>query len=541
MLKMIIADDESLVREGIRSIINWKEYGVEIMAEASSGKQTYELCKKLKPDILFTDIRMPFMNGLEVARKLKGEGLQLKVIIFSGFQEFNYAKAAVEVEADGYILKPLEVNELKEVINKVVSKIEIERSRENKFQQLREQLKENMAAASEKFFRSLLLGVYNSKEEIREKIQYFENPFRSDENIVTAVLTIDDYSVVVENYLEKDKQLLNFAVTNIVDEIIHEQANGICFIMNENQFVTIFNWKEDSLDVIYELFQKIVFELGKFLDISVSVGISRVITSVLNIPISFKECINALQYKFYTGKSSILSVSDISESINKAKYLDIYKVETELANAVKVGDILETEKITKDIFSYLKANNNYGMDYIKNISSEIILILSRTIYEAGEDIDDIVYDKFNILKNIQKVENIFELETYVASILEKAAEYFSKKYIRKNDKVISDIKNIISSQYMTEISVNKISKMIYLSPNYISLIFKKETGETITDYLTRIRIEKAKNLLKNTELQIQKISEMVGYEDASYFSKVFRKITGIHPLRYRSFIEVSGQ
>jgi two-component system, response regulator YesN len=536
MLRMIIADDEDLVREGIKNIIDWHQYDIDIIGEASDGKEAYELCIELKPDILFTDIRMPFMDGLEVAQKLKNENIELKVIIFSGMQEFNYAKTAVEINADGYILKPLDVRELNSVVKKVADKITTEKSREEKFEKLREQLKENMAAAREKFLRSLLLGGFTSKEEIEEKLNYFESPFDGDQSLIVAILAIDDYGSIKESYLEKDKQLLSLAVTNIIDEAVNTKTKGTSFYMNENEFVFIFNWSENETEALNSMFEGISSEIERLLDITVSIGVSSVINNVFEAARGFKECMNALQYKFYTGKKSILNISDVHENFNKTEYSDVYETESKLVNLIKLGDVLETKKLVNEMFCRLKEGNTYKMEYIQSICSEIVLIISRALYELEESLDDIICDKVKILDTIQDVENIFKLESYVEDIFVKIAKYFSKKYIRKNDKVVSDIKDIICKEYMTDISVNKIAQMVYLSPNYISLIFKKETGETITDCLTKIRIDRAKSLLKDTELLIQQVSEMVGYEDASYFSKVFKKVTGIHPLKYRTFI-----
>jgi len=131
-------------------------------------------------------------------------------------------------------------------------------------------------------------------------------------------------------------------------------------------------------------------------------------------------------------------------------------------------------------------------------------------------------------------ESIFDLQEQITSVLVTVATYFSKKYTQKNNKVISDIKKIIGKRYMEDLNINKIAESVYLSPNYISLIFKQETGETIIDYLTKTRMEEAKILLKETDFKIFDISEMVGFQDSSYFSKVFKKYTGIHPQKFRT-------
>jgi two-component system response regulator YesN len=212
MLKMIIADDEFIVRDGLSSIIPWNEYGIEVIAEAADGQEAYELCMQLKPDILFTDIRMPLMDGLEVAMKLKETESDIRIIIISGVQDFNYAKIALNINAEGYILKPVKLDELKDVVKKVAGSILEERGKAVELQNLKDQLYENMPAVREKFLRNLISGLYQEEQFIQSKLDYFNIPLKPDEGVTVAVLQIDDFGRMTDGSPEEDRQLLSFSV-----------------------------------------------------------------------------------------------------------------------------------------------------------------------------------------------------------------------------------------------------------------------------------------------------------------------------------------
>lgn len=538
MLKMIIADDEAIVRRGLKNIIRWEEYGIDVIAEATDGQEAFKLCQELHPDILFTDIRMPLLDGLEVAMKLKELGSDIRVIFISGVQDFNYVKTALDINAEGYVLKPVNVSELGEVVTKVINRIKLERNQLSEMIQLKQQLHEHFPVIREKFLRNLILGVYVNEHEIQNKMQYFKIPLRVGESLLVSVLQIDDYVKTTQSISEEDKQLLSFNVSNIVGEIMTNYNAGVSCCIDENEFVLIYNQNAQVNGKYTEICEEIALCMNKFLNISVSIGIGRSINSILSVNLSYKDARTALQYKFYTGKNSILDINDINiindvnmENINSS-YL--YENESQLMNSIKLGDSESVSKILSNLFNQMYSNRNIPVEYVQSIYVEMVCIASRIVKDHGENLESIVGKLSVILETIYKIENAYELKSYISTILVKIAEYFSKKYNQKNTKVISRIKEIIEQRYKEDISVAKISEEVYLTPNYISLIFKQATGETITEYITKVRMEQAKKLFKSTDLRILEIAEKVGYEDPHYFSKAFKKYTGIHPKMYRS-------
>ncbi|HEX2945173.1 MAG TPA: response regulator [Clostridia bacterium] len=543
MLKMIIADDEYIVRDGLKTIIPWEQYGIEVIAEAVDGQEALDLCRELKPDILFTDIRMPMLDGLEVAMELQEQNSGIKIIIISGVQDFNYAKTALSVNAEGYILKPVKIPELKEVITKVVNGINLEREKKFELENLQDQLERNLPVIREKFMRNWILGVYKSEAEIASNLEYLHISLDAGEGIVIAVLQIDDYYNTVRDMSENDKQLLFLSMTNLAEDVLNAYNAGVCSLINDNEFIVVFNRDFVRDNRHMDICGEITKNMAKFMGVSVSAGIGRIVYDLLHANISYKEAQTALQYSFYTGKNSLLSINDIDninnlseESIGRKDilYSNLYELENRIINTMKLGNVETVESCMNELFERINAVGNLPVDYVQNICLEMVYAASRAAYDLNESFDDIVSGRFDLLNSIQKSVSIFELQKFLKSVFVKAAAYFSKKYNQKNNKVIARIKDTIRQRYRENIGISSISDEIYLSPNYISHIFREETGETITQYITKVRMEKAKELLRSSDVKILEIAEYLGFENAHYFSTVFKKYTGIHPQKFRA-------
>jgi two-component system response regulator YesN len=537
MLRMIIADDEYNVREGLKEVVRWGELGIEVVADAADGQEAFELCRELKPDILLTDIRMPMMDGLEAALKLKELEDPVRVIIISGAQDFNYAKTALSLNADGYILKPVKIPELQETVRKVVASISMERNREERNEQLKRQLHENMPLLREKFLSNLTLGMYGNEADVRSKLAFFGLPLDMNGLWTAAVLQIDDYEQAIERYSEEHRQLLNFSVTNVMDEIVSASGAGIAFSMNENEYVVIFNQTAQSGDRHVDICQEIVSCVNKFLKMSISAGIGNPVPNVYELHGSYREAQSAIKYKFYTGKNSVLQIGDFQTNTDKPEYPNLYEAESKLINFMKLGSREEASAMVGDIFETLCANRHLPVDYVQSICVELVNMASRSLYELGEQIRLIVDDHSALFGDIYGKREVSELRDAMLVFFGKLTDYFGQKHTQKNSRTIQKIKDIISRKYMENITVSRLSEEVFLSPNYISLIFKQETGESVTEYMTKVRMEAAKELLKSPDLKILEVTEMVGFENATYFSTVFKKYTGMHPQKYRALFQ----
>lgn len=550
MLKMVIADDEFIVREFLRDLDIWNELDVEIVGEATDGQEAYDLCIELSPDILMTDIRMPFMDGLEVSMKLKEDGRDTRFIIISGVQDFDYAKTALSVDAAAYILKPIKILELQEAVKKVVKGITMEKNRNSEMQNIKELLNENMYIISKNFLRNIVCGMYTKESEIntneiKEKLAYYNIPLTINENVMISVLQIDNYIQDTGNKSEEDKLLLNFSVSNVINEVMENYKSGTSFYMDDGDHVLIFNSSAHFSEKHIEICNTISEYMKKLFDVTVSIATGRIASSITNSQTSYREALFVLKYKFYTGKNSIINIEDIKKFLNTDRedieYTDLYELEKELINNSRLGDTKKVDSILNNIFDlHLSHKKNIDAEYVQSICIEIVCMMTRSLYEFQENIDTIVENRSIILDNIYKKDDMQELKKYMRDTFFKIADYFSKKLKSKNSGIVNKIKSIIQQRYMEGIGVSMLAEEVYLSPNYISSIFKKETGENITDYIKQVRMEAAKELLKNLDLKIQDIAEMIGFDNANYFSMIFKRYTGILPQKYRSLTHNLG-
>ncbi|MBW7459238.1 helix-turn-helix domain-containing protein, partial [Paenibacillus sepulcri] len=436
-----------------------------------------------------------------------------------------------------YILKPIKIPELQETVSKVVASIAAERSREELAIRLKRQLQENMPALREKFFANLMLGMYKSEQEVLDKLNFFELPLDLSSMRCVAAFQIDEYEKAIERYNEENRQLLSFSINNIMEEIVNRHDAGIAFCMNENEFVVLFDPVASGTSRHLDICQEMIGSINEYLKIPISAGIGEPVHSMLQLHYSYREARSAIEYKFFTGKNSILQISDFKSNRFVVEYPKLYDDQNKLINAMKLGNREEATLKVNDIFDSVCADRNCPVGYVQSVCIELINMASKSFYEMGESIEQAGADFSARFGEVYAKRDVSELRAMLLSLFGELTGYFAAKHNQKNSHMINKIKAIISQNYMENITIARLSEEVFLSPNYISLIFKQETGENITEYVMKVRMEAAKELMKSPDLKILEIAEMVGYENATYFSTVFKKYTGMHPQKYRTLIQ----
>ncbi len=540
MITVLLADDDFLVRETLYEIVPWKELGMEVIAQAENGKQALNMCIELKPDILFTDIKMPFLNGLEVAISLQELDIKTKIVLISGIQDFNYAKTALSINAAGYILKPIQIKEIIEVLKKIRNSIDMEQNREEVYYRLKVQLEENMYLMRDKFLNNLVMDIISDQNLISEKLEYFQIPLKVNESIIIAVAEIDDYVKRVADKAESYKQFLNFSVKNIIEETLVNHQAGVCVYTNDNQFVIIFNRKfssEEKMTVIFDEMQELLSDFNK---ITLSIGVGNQVSGMEALADSYNNALSALNYKFYTGKNSIIHIGDISntQKLYQMSDFNVYSnlnlMQKELLSQIKLGDTEKLSNTVEKYFAFLTEVKLFTEEYIRGVCIELIINVYQEIFKTETDVQEIFPHYLNSVQTVLKSETVFDMKQTVYQMLEHICKYFKSKYHLKHGNLVSQIKELAEKRYMENITLSDIANEVYMSPNYICSVFKKETGITINEYLIKVKMDAAKNMLKDTRMKILEIAEKLGYENPHYFSYSFKKYTGQTPQQYRT-------
>ncbi len=527
MLKVMIVDDESLFREALIKTIPWNDYGFEVCCEAENGLDALEKINEFKPDVALVDINMPMMDGIELAAEIKESGMDIRVIIITGYSEFEYARKAIEVGVDNYLLKPIDEEQLIKVLDSVKKKIDI------KVEELRKQLTFYKPMLKEMFLNNLLYGTRVFDE---EELNNLEKSLRID-------LYDQPYQVVVVELCEKgeykwneeERQLWNFAVSNIANEIFSAVYNfescrdihdRICVIANVKPIDM--NWHEDILNIC----EKIRVSVNKFLKFSVNIGISSIHKGFRFVSQSYNEALYALKNSIVVGENRVICYDNIKTSDELA--VDVYTVEQrrQLLMAARMNNIDEVNEIIHSIFNEIRELNASG-DFIVVKCIEIASTCFEFLAETNITIKSVFGNNFNLLKEIQDKKSLEHLESWIKEIFQKAIGFRVSQSGNHYSKIVADAKKYIDENYHKfDLKIDEIAKNVYVGYGHLCALFKKETGKTINTYITETRINKAKELLDNGYKNISAVSTMVGYADPNYFGKCFKKIYGITPGRY---------
>lgn len=533
MYKLFIVDDEQHTRLGLRDYFNWKKYGIEVVGEAEDGDIALEMISGFKPDIIITDVRMPIMDGITMSLKIRERFENIKIIFLSGYDDVEYLKSALKVDAIDYIFKPVNFNELGMVVEKVINIIGVEEKQKHLMYEMDSKIKEGLPLVRDNFFLSLIRDRIDETKDINEKINLLGIDWLKKGTFIIFSLIIDNCYELFKNMHEKDKQLHSFAIINICEELLHGYGKGAIFQNEDYEYVGIVSLKSYAeFERAYDLVNIIKEQINKLLKLSVTIGMGNIVNSPKEIYKSYKQSTQALEMRFFIGKNKIIDIE--SDNNNNKIVYKFDSIETDkLISVLKFGHEANVLSTIDNIFDDMYKSIHQGIRHCQRICFQLILIPSRSLMELEMNINEIEYSENDLYEKIFNTETIEDMKALIIDYYKFVNKIIEYKRNKKHSSVVEQIKNIINENFSKNITVNDIANEVYLTSTYICTVFKQEVGETINDYITKIRINKAKELLKDRKHKLYNISYAVGYSDPSYFTKLFKKHTGLSPRNYR--------
>lgn len=539
MIKILIVDDEVLIRKGMKKILSRLGTGFVVAGEAANGLEALELIKQEVPDVVITDVKMPFMDGLELVDRLEDSYPAVKKVILSGYSEFNYVRDAMKHGAVDYLLKPVDDEELANLLKKLERDILREEDRRKNEINTKVKLQESLPLLKEEFIRKLIKGEPTSGGELKKRLEYFNlNP--APGKFVIIVASIDNYRYLAENLGIEDVKLKIFAMRNIAEEIIAKYA-PIIYFMDGSNFIAAVSVPEKGDSSAEEIAKELYDNLLRFSGFRFTMCTGLMVDYIADLSLSYEDALQKLKYRFYYEKSTYITSNDINamqKCTASRDMLDncIEKFTSRLKNCIEVANHKLITKIIEELCLMFKEFKLEPAD-AKKALSDICVKLQMWIPEFDKSLSEIYGYDFTFTKALDMYDTLDELKNYLVEAFEKAMLNMAEFRKRKDRKSVEIIKEYIQKHYNEDVNLNKIVEVTFLSSCYVSDLFKNKTGENIIDYLTRVRIEKAKTLLKDVKIKTYEVSQMVGYEDATYFSKVFKKVVGVSPTEYRNMIE----
>ena len=526
-MKLIIADDEKWVRTAIRSLIPFEKLGLTLSCEAANGIEALELCRQYDPDILLTDIMMPGLTGLELIKEVHGLLPKLRIVVISGYNDFEYAKAAMRYGVTDYLLKPVDENELVQVLERIGAELG-EQARLLKTKEAEEeQYKKAFPVMCEAFLNQVISRNSMTADKIRSElkkcgIELYDNSF-------TICVTSPD-----ENQrFEGDREGGDY-YRLLVKRAMKHYAKAITFplIQDKTTLVSILN-SDNKTEGIQKAFRICNRILQKKHQLSISTGVSGSTHQPCMLQDLYIKACEALEARFWEGAGTL------------AVYRPGY-----LAEDMKLT--LSEEMLNKITLNLKLSNMQTAVSYVEGISSDLKNnqyikpeLVREFFWQFVQSVIIMLNIQLSFIRQETKVtgEQPYErikgtlfmssLETCIKELLQSIFNFYHDKNPLDNNSLVENAKKVIENNFAGDISLEQVAKHVHLSPAYLSELFKKETGMSFIDYKTIIRIECAKKLLCTPSMNISEISGKVGYSDPKYFSKLFKKITGKTIYEYR--------
>lgn len=531
MLKVFLVEDEFVVREGIKNNIDWQSHGYEFCGEASDGELAFPMIQKLKPDIVITDIKMPFMDGLVLSRLIKKELPWIEIIILSGYEEFEYAKEAIKIGVAEYLSKPISGEELLREVDTLAVKIEEKKRERELSQKYNREMEEYFLQERRNLFQYLVTGAKSVPEllDIAGRL-----------NLDISAMWYNIVLIKIESRSHAQNEYSN-GLIEIEQRLkdLEDDSHQLLFDRNLEGRALLF--KADSLEELDGLqngyLQAMEAILNEYTDIRYFGGVGEAVNRLRELPTSFENASRAFAHRYLMSESCILrSGEQDGRSYLENEEFNISNVNpkqidrSRVREFLKLGDREETKYFVEEFFKDLGSNAVKSNMFRQYIAIDVYFCVLEFIEELQLPREEL--ENLEVTPSVlQSVETTLQ---YVIKIIEKTLELRESAATNRYGDIVDELKQYIEKNYADdELSLNLLAAHVNFSPNHLSKIFSQQTGSTFIKYLTDFRMNKAKELLRCTGKRSSEISMDVGYKDPHYFSYLFKKTQGMTPTQYR--------
>ena len=528
MYRVLIADDEGIMREALKNIIT-SNFGNECELEfAKTGRAVVELAESFRPDIAFMDIQMPGINGIQAIREIRQFNSSTRFVIITAYDKFDYAKEAVNLGVMEYLTKPVKRSVVVEVLERAMHSIDEERKKRSDNLKIQEKLETVIPIVENGLINSMILqeegasdlSYYKMLLDIRQEYAYvmvIQFGQLSDEGILTTPVGL---SVRMQTMYQECCVICKEFFPCIVGPIM---TNRIVLAVPCDETTQEY---AERIRII-EQARNMARKLGSRLDARFRAGIGK-IYRMEELKLSYEEAYRALS-------QSTSSVAHVDDLTLRGQYLGNYPDETErrLFQQIAKADWPGTKQTANEFFDWMIRNYYDDRDDIQLKVLEFVIWAERGAFMNGGIETYGFHSRKDYLKSVLECPDYPSLRKWFLGKLEDVCKKIATKREEQSETVISKAKTYIDQNFSRELSLDDVSRSVNISPYYFSKLFKEESGENFIEYLTKVRIAHAKELLKNPELSIKEICVMSGYSDPNYFSRIFKKQEDVTPSEYR--------
>lgn len=542
MLKIFLAEDEGVVRETIKRMIPWEELGFELVGEAADGEMALPLLIRQQPDLLITDIKMPFMDGLTLARLAKKEIPGLKVVILSGYDDFNYAKQAIGIGVEDYLLKPITKNALIERLSEIRSRYEHEKTQKEYYEKFQREMQAYEKNSSRDFFEALVGGSMDMMEVYKRAEKLGLDIVAEAYNVLIFTMNCDeDFSGQRDEYSSWEAESLE-----LLENFFAGHSSAMLFRSNIFSYGVLLKGQRETIE---ENTRACVDEIRKILSRQDGrrewfLAVGQSVERLSQIQKSYHTASRAFSQRYLYDENILYydEMETMEHPGGQAETEDnayLQKVDVNALNPAILQKFLsnglqeETENFVKDYFYAIGQEPMESLVFRNYVILNVRFSVISFIKGLGCDTNEMESaDTEEVLAESGK--NMESAIAYAKKMISQAIEIRDQNSGNKNRSILKTAVDFIDSHYMDEeISLNTVANVANVSSNHFSALFSQNMGQTFIEYLTTLRMNKAKELLRCTGMRSSEIAGEIGYKDAHYFSYLFKKTQGMTPSDYR--------
>lgn len=539
MIKVFLVEDEYAIREGIKKSVNWEANGYTLVGEAGDGEMAFPKIVKARPDILITDIRMPFMDGLELSRLVKKEIPNIKIVVLSGYDDFNYAKQAISIGVEEYILKPVSGENLLTELGKIADAINVERQDELAKDKYLRDMEEIRTLAKQKFIHDMIDGKLSMQESLEQgrelgiditaayySIVLFQ-AFPKNKAGVPAEEEFDvaEYSGVSEEIYSRIRE----TVSESPNVYLYEQVGDVlCFLEKSDSLNDMNQNTQKGIDIIKEI-------MSTKSDWIYFISIGKPVERIRDVNSSYRDASKRFAERYMLDESFIFYGENGYSNVLDIGGIDIKMVSQKtIFHFLRNGTLVEIDDLVSEYFSSLGEEAMESRLFCQYVLMEALISGMAFLDSMNVSRKKAASILGELSDPVRFVDSVDKAKDYITRILKVLIEYRNQVSDKKYTEIIDKAREFIKAQYKNdEMSLQTVASYVNVSSNHFSAIFRKETGETFIDYLTKVRMDNAKDLLTCTSMKTSEIGFEVGYKDPHYFSYIFKKTIGMSPKEYR--------
>ena len=527
--RVLLADDEEEIRSGISRKIDWASLGFRLVGEAANGEEALELAEQLRPDVVLTDIKMPFLDGLELCRRLRVSLPGARLVVFSGFDDFEYARQAVGAGVSEYILKPINAPELTQVLENLRRQLDRQQLERQDMETLRRRYEESLPILRELFYTRLLSGQL-PPDQVQERAARYEIELPG--GLWTAALVHADPPGEREGSARDELALLSVQ-SFLTQHFSLEGCAARAVLCGDTAALLVQLSGEDRLYPLLEELERLSLLSRSYLGLSLTAGVGLPCQGPEELHRSVEGARSALDYRALAEGGRIIYIGDLEPQ--PAADLSLGEEELRaLSAAIKLGTPEQVDREVRVLMERLQRLAPSLTQY-RLFLLELVTCLVRLARTGGVSVEEVFGPGFPAGTAFSELSSLEELGRWLRERCGRLQELMGRRRTDSAWKLVEQAKDYIAAHYSDErLSVELLCSHIHLSPTYFSTLFKREVGMSFTAYVTQVRMEQALRLLRDSDEKTYRIAEQTGYSDPNYFSYVFKRRFGLSPSKYRA-------